>query len=53
VPTVPIEDTVAAEKLTTKAGELDTKVLPDNAYKTLKPGESYRPLFLRANCSQN
>jgi len=44
VPTVPIEDTVAAEKLTTKAGELDTKVLPDNAYKTLKPGESYRPI---------
>ncbi|HTZ47986.1 MAG TPA: oligopeptide transporter, OPT family [Verrucomicrobiae bacterium] len=44
MPTVPIEDTVAAEKLTTKAGELDTKVLPDNAYKTLKPGESYRPI---------
>ena len=44
MPTVPIEDTVAAEKLTTKAGELDTKVLPDNAYKILKPGESYRPI---------
>lgn len=42
--TVPTEEVVAAEKPSAKAGELDTKVLPDNAYKTLKPGESYKPI---------
>ena len=44
MPTVPTEEVVAAEHPSAKAGELDTKVLPDNAYKTLKPGESYNPI---------
>jgi len=44
VPTVPTDEVLAAEQSSAKAGELDTKVLPDNAYKTLKPGESYKPI---------
>jgi putative OPT family oligopeptide transporter len=44
VPIVPTPEPVAAEKPSAKAGELDTRVLPDNAYKTLKPGESYKPI---------
>jgi putative OPT family oligopeptide transporter len=44
LPTVQDEKLAAEEKLVRETAELDTKVLPDNAYKPLKTGEMYRPI---------
>ncbi|MGB9511300.1 MAG: oligopeptide transporter, OPT family, partial [Candidatus Acidiferrum sp.] len=44
MPTIEDEKTATADKSVGEIAELDTKVLPDNAYKPLKGGETYRPI---------